>query len=615
MSRVQPTQASSRQLISTAPKQPQVEPPVPLENQVVTLNWSFLPLRTDCMPIDIPRPAFERPMHFVRNIFAAQLREEHNFIAKIDSKFVFYKLVNDTSVSVAMGEKWLENVSLKKMASSFSLAHEISDKIRDPEIVHLVIDATGNEISRESDGRTDTSIASDKKRPLDDDVNQRWSIKRRKSQLPSCAELCGLLKEPLSEEEKIPISKSMYNWLISYLPPDSCLDKDISTLFKIGEPDVIALAIFTTVCMPPPSSGTEDSFHSFWDRNIRHIIELLIPSGKSIRNSNQHTATRKLRPDYGFILQSICPFRGEEKGPENLEDPKAELADKLNWVYNPAPYMLGYYCKGPEMTLTAITPPADSEGSKPVVHDLVRVDLRLRVDRIANIRHLINLSTILTHLVELVQSPVGDFEQILRTNSTVEITSTLIVKTYTCKNANAKIDHLHGIYAMLDNKKVPNTDMLVFVNRNAVYLKPRGITSHPAVEKELRECLNCVLKSLMVAHQVPGPIYHRDIRWNNVIRRLEDRSKWFLIDWEDAATPPTRAEPSFTCSSHSPDIFEDGHGPEVDIWGVGYLIITCMAMDVSPKLRALGKRICEESRSMNAEEALALIENCQSDSL
>ena len=82
-------------------------------------------------------------------------------------------------------------------------------------------------------------------------------------------------------------------------------------------------------------------WHSFWDDNIRKLLEHLIPEGKTIRNGNQHTEKRKLRPDFGFLLKKICPFRGEEKGPDNSEDPKAELADKLNWVYDSAPYMLG----------------------------------------------------------------------------------------------------------------------------------------------------------------------------------------------------------------------------------------------------------------------------------
>ncbi|KAI6143201.1 hypothetical protein BKA82DRAFT_4359721 [Pisolithus tinctorius] len=54
---------------------------------------------------------------------------------------------------------------------------------------------------------------------------------------------------------------------------------------------------------------------------------------------------------------------------------------------------------------------------------------------------------------------------------------------------------------------------------------------------------------------------------------------WFLIDFEDAATPQTAAWILFTKEEHSSAIFQDGHGSEVDIWGVGYLIQTSAIMD------------------------------------
>jgi len=91
---------------------------------------------------------------------------------------------------------------------------------------------------------------------------------------------------------------------------------------------------------------------------------------------------------------------------------------------------------------------------------------------------------------------------------------------------------------------------------------------------------------------------------------MDDKSKWFLIDWEDAAVPPTKARPMFSKSDHSPAIFSDGHGAEVDIWAIGYLIKTCRAIDMSPDLKKPGERICQESESLSAEEVLVLVNNC-----
>jgi len=63
------------------------------------------------------------------------------------------------------------------------------------------------------------------------------------------------------------------------------------------------------------------------------------------------------------------------------------------------------------------------------------------------------------------------------------------------------------------------------------------------------------------------PVFHRDIREPNIIRSF-DGDKWFLIDWTDASTCPTRAVQDFDRHEHSPRVFEDNHGHEVDIWGV-----------------------------------------------
>ena len=106
------------------------------------------------------------------------------------------------------------------------------------------------------------------------------------------------------------------------------------------------------------------------------------------------------------------------------------------------------------------------------------------------------------------------------------------------------------------------------------------------------------------------PLFHRDIRWPNVIQRLDDAEKWFIIDWDDASFTPTIARPDFERSNHSPSVFTDGHGAEVDIWGVGELILTCMVLDVSEELRELGRRMKQGER-VTAQKALSDIKKYQ----
>jgi len=122
---------------------------------------------------------------------------------------------------------------------------------------------------------------------------------------------------------------------------DICTSNDVEILFRAGDGYPSLNKFFSAVAEAPPTGGTEDSFHYFWDNNVRAVLQLLFPNGRSTRNSNLHTATRLLRPDYAFILNKLCPFRGEEKAPESTGDPKKELADKLAWAYEPAPYVLG----------------------------------------------------------------------------------------------------------------------------------------------------------------------------------------------------------------------------------------------------------------------------------
>ncbi|KAF8586012.1 hypothetical protein K439DRAFT_1632090 [Ramaria rubella] len=165
------------------------------------------------------------------------------------------------------------------------------------------------------------------------------------------------------------------------------------------------------------------------------ILEMssILDQGHGIRNSNKDTETKNMRPGFGFLVQNVCVFRGEEKGPENPEDPRAEE------------YMLGYYCRGLELTLVAICPPSEGRG-KPIILDLASANLRIRRDRIINIRRLINLSTLLKPLSDLVQSASGEFQPMERNFSTVEITGLKVLDSSFCIIASVGLDNAGGRY-------------------------------------------------------------------------------------------------------------------------------------------------------------------------
>lgn len=81
---------------------------------------------------------------------------------------------------------------------------------------------------------------------------------------------------------------------------------------------------------------------------------------------------------------------------------------------------------------------------------------------------------------------------------------------------------------------------------------------------------------------------HNDIRWQNVMYSPATR-RYVLIDFDDSASleedglaPPV--ERLLDPESHAPNIRER-HGPEVDVWGMGYMM---MKQSCAPWLTQLG---------------------------
>lgn len=166
------------------------------------------------------------------------------------------------------------------------------------------------------------------------------------------------------------------------------------------------------------------------------------------------------------------------------------------------------------MTFTALTAPAS--GRKPRHHDIIHVDLKSREDHIAIIWHLINLSALLPLLANLVLWGVSEFQELCRPNSSQ------VIKSYWYGDAGWRIKHLRRIYKILKNCLIPNTEKLVCVEKNSVVLKSCGITDEPCNDRELWQCLTCILDTLIVLHSIP--LYHCDICWPNVICNRDNKS-------------------------------------------------------------------------------------------
>lgn len=108
-------------------------------------------------------------------------------------------------------------------------------------------------------------------------------------------------------------------------------------------------------------------------------------------------------------------------------------------------------------------------------------------------------------------------------------------------------------------------------------------------------------------HNPPKPLFHRDIRWPNVVQQADDRSKWFLIDWEEAACSPTTAAMHLSRVSHCERVFHDNHTGEVDVWAVGNLAVEAFRTVVgcSNELKSVG--LSMRSGELDAIGALRMV--------
>jgi hypothetical protein len=168
--------------------------------------------------------------------------------------------------------------------------------------------------------------------------------------LPDVLRLTAHISMPLSEAEKVPLSNYEYDRLLSTTWQSSalCTDDDLQRLFRRGTDEkaenLIPVIIPVIYKDAPEENGTESSFISFWDDNIRCVFRAIITQGQTttIRDSNRDTSTLLQRPDFGLLTGGSCVFRGEEKPSSYTgSSPREELTQKLVWAYDPAPYVLG----------------------------------------------------------------------------------------------------------------------------------------------------------------------------------------------------------------------------------------------------------------------------------
>jgi len=108
-------------------------------------------------------------------------------------------------------------------------------------------------------------------------------------------------------------------------------------------------------------------------------------------------------------------------------------------------------------------------------------------------------------------------------------------------------------------------------------------------------------------HGGTKPLFHKDIQWSNIVQRADDPSRWFLIDWDDAAVPTTSAAMHLNQNYHSSSVFRDGHAGEVDVWAVGKVMSKASRrlLGFPSNIVAVGEKM--QTETIGTEEALDMI--------
>src|SRR6266550_2963709 len=132
------------------------------------------------------------------------------------------------------------------------------------------------------------------------------------------------LEKPLDPDWKIPLSHAEWRAFLvtESIPAHACSAEDLELLFKQSE-DETAVAILDLLKpaitrYPVNPSGTEISLVSFWDRNIRDILERCLGVA-CIRDSNQGSETGKLRPDLVSYFPTIAYSEAKKRDMATLE--------------------------------------------------------------------------------------------------------------------------------------------------------------------------------------------------------------------------------------------------------------------------------------------------------
>lgn len=250
---------------------------------------------------------------------------------------------------------------------------------------------------------------------------------------------------------------------------------------------------FVNIVSPPLTGTTEDSFHAFWDALIVKPVVIGCPDGVYNRNTSRHTSTGLFRPDTSYLLNGACLMRGEEKGPENTEDPAEELVSKLKWSYGDCPYIFGYYATASSVTYCYLY----HEENRIKRNDLITCSLKNLEGRMKSFFTGINIGRLLHLLRQNIPATFKEeFVTIHRLDKIIKLEDNEVFVYYSSADP---IMYLKSLYEKIS--VIPFIELLerIDLNKNMVVFRPKGVKYRPRTKKQLIKALCCVLTALKVS--------------------------------------------------------------------------------------------------------------------
>ena len=366
------------------------------------------------------------------------------------------------------------------------------------------------------------------------------------------------------------------------------------------------------------TGSTEDEMHFFVETALSAPLNTFFSNSFRVTRNNK-IETSAGRGDYSLSKNERQILRGEDKLRKvaSSQNPEEELQKKTvcesEWVRfygNHVSYIFGYFCIGEPGSLALqfviITKDRNTIHLTREPFNLCSFSgmLACRFFVLSLYPHMLAVYRAIDSNVALDWTMTKESQGFPWQSSTVSVGvsengMTCFVKEW-CFRTRSSLDFYNQLKILQTVlPKSPHLLAIVSVTHKAQLVRARFMPfANPCMVNKFdniqsaKLCLLHITLAVQALHKVR--LVHNDIRWPNVVCGTD--GNYVLVDYDLVAVldeknvvPPI---PGLDADSHSPLIFKP-HGCSVDIWGLGYLMITCQVaqQDAQSRVFQLGSAV------------------------